>query len=352
MIEPFVDAQKREGVISYGLSSYGYDARVGNDFKIFTNVNQRVVDPKNFDQQQLRRPQHRRLHHPAQLLRAGAHGRIFPHPARRAGDLRRQVDLCALRHHRERDAARAGVGRPRDAGVLQHHAAARQASTPTRAPASSCSCRATSPARSPTATRPASTRASAASPCPRSERRRPWIASASRAAASSRATIRISGSKNAALPLMVAALLSDKTLDAAQRAAAGRHHHHDPAAAAARRRDRARRRRERPRPRHDAHAAGAARSPRRRRPTTSCARCAPRCWCWARCWRATARRASRCPAAAPSARGRSTCTSPACEAMGAEIDIDGGYIVATRAQGPEGRALSPSPRCRSAPPRT
>ncbi|TAJ36791.1 MAG: dCTP deaminase [Reyranella sp.] len=51
MIEPFVDAQKREGVISYGLSSYGYDARVGNDFKIFTNVNSAVVDPKNFDQQ-------------------------------------------------------------------------------------------------------------------------------------------------------------------------------------------------------------------------------------------------------------------------------------------------------------
>ena len=50
MIEPFVDAQKREGVISYGLSSYGYDARVGTDFKIFTNVNSAVVDPKNFDQ--------------------------------------------------------------------------------------------------------------------------------------------------------------------------------------------------------------------------------------------------------------------------------------------------------------
>jgi dCTP deaminase len=51
MIEPFVDAQKREGVISYGLSSYGYDARVSNNFKIFTNVNSSVVDPKNFDQQ-------------------------------------------------------------------------------------------------------------------------------------------------------------------------------------------------------------------------------------------------------------------------------------------------------------
>ena len=48
MIEPFVDGQKREGVISYGLSSYGYDARVGNDFKIFTNVDNAIVDPKNF----------------------------------------------------------------------------------------------------------------------------------------------------------------------------------------------------------------------------------------------------------------------------------------------------------------
>jgi dCTP deaminase len=48
MIEPFVDAQKRDGVISYGLSSYGYDARVGSNFKIFTNVDSAVVDPKKF----------------------------------------------------------------------------------------------------------------------------------------------------------------------------------------------------------------------------------------------------------------------------------------------------------------
>ena len=48
MIEPFVDSQKRDGIISYGLSSYGYDARVGTEFKIFTNVDSAVVDPKNF----------------------------------------------------------------------------------------------------------------------------------------------------------------------------------------------------------------------------------------------------------------------------------------------------------------
>lgn len=48
MIEPFVDGQVREGNISYGLSSYGYDARVAPEFKIFTNVNSAVVDPKDF----------------------------------------------------------------------------------------------------------------------------------------------------------------------------------------------------------------------------------------------------------------------------------------------------------------
>ncbi len=48
MIEPFVDAQKREGVISYGVSSYGYDARVADEFLIFTNVDNAIVDPKAF----------------------------------------------------------------------------------------------------------------------------------------------------------------------------------------------------------------------------------------------------------------------------------------------------------------
>ena len=48
MISPFISKQVRKGKISYGLSSYGYDARVSNDFKIFTNVNSTTVDPKNF----------------------------------------------------------------------------------------------------------------------------------------------------------------------------------------------------------------------------------------------------------------------------------------------------------------
>ena len=51
MIEPFVENQVREGVISFGLSSYGYDMRVADEFKVFTNVYSAVVDPKNFSPQ-------------------------------------------------------------------------------------------------------------------------------------------------------------------------------------------------------------------------------------------------------------------------------------------------------------
>jgi dCTP deaminase len=49
MIEPFEDRQVREGRISYGLSSFGYDIRVGEEYKVFTNVHSVIVDPKHFD---------------------------------------------------------------------------------------------------------------------------------------------------------------------------------------------------------------------------------------------------------------------------------------------------------------
>ncbi|MBW8005536.1 MAG: dCTP deaminase [candidate division NC10 bacterium] len=51
MIDPFEESQVREGVISYGLSSYGYDIRVADEFKIFTNINTTIVDPKDFSRQ-------------------------------------------------------------------------------------------------------------------------------------------------------------------------------------------------------------------------------------------------------------------------------------------------------------
>jgi dCTP deaminase len=49
MIEPYADQENRPGKISYGVSSYGYDIRVADEFKIFTNVYSAIVDPKNFD---------------------------------------------------------------------------------------------------------------------------------------------------------------------------------------------------------------------------------------------------------------------------------------------------------------
>lgn len=49
MIKPFAEKQVREGVISYGISSYGYDMRISDKFKIFTNINNTIVDPKKFD---------------------------------------------------------------------------------------------------------------------------------------------------------------------------------------------------------------------------------------------------------------------------------------------------------------
>ncbi len=49
MIEPFSQSQVREGVISSGVSSYGYDMRIFDEFKIFTNINSTVIDPKSFD---------------------------------------------------------------------------------------------------------------------------------------------------------------------------------------------------------------------------------------------------------------------------------------------------------------
>ncbi len=53
MIVPYEDRQVREGVISYGVSSYGYDVRIADEYKIFTNINNTVVDPKRFDDRSL-----------------------------------------------------------------------------------------------------------------------------------------------------------------------------------------------------------------------------------------------------------------------------------------------------------
>ncbi len=53
MIVPFSERQVKSGVVSFGLSSYGYDIRMADEFKVFTNVNTTIVDPKNFDSKSL-----------------------------------------------------------------------------------------------------------------------------------------------------------------------------------------------------------------------------------------------------------------------------------------------------------
>ena len=172
MIEPFEPDQVRVAedgrkIVSYGTSSYGYDIRCADEFKIFTNINSTIVDPKNFDEKIVRRLQGRRLHHPAELVRAGAHGRVLPHPAQRADDLPRQDHLRALRHHRQRDAVRARMGRLRDARILATRRRCRPRSTRTKAARRCCSSKATRSARRRTRTAAASTRASTASRCRR-----------------------------------------------------------------------------------------------------------------------------------------------------------------------------------------
>ena len=112
MIEPFEAGQVRTAnggrIVSYGTSSYGYDVRCADEFKIFTNINSTIVDPKNFDEGSFVDFKGDVCIIPP-ILRAGAHRRVFPHSAQRADHLPGQEHLRALRHHRQRDAAGAGM---------------------------------------------------------------------------------------------------------------------------------------------------------------------------------------------------------------------------------------------------
>jgi len=122
MIEPFVEGQVRDGVISYGVSSYGYDIRVADEFKIFTNVYSAVVDPKHFDPRSMIDFQGEVcviLRTPSALARTVEYFRI---PRDVLTGVPRQVDLRALRHYRQRHPLRARMGRVRYPRDLEHHA--------------------------------------------------------------------------------------------------------------------------------------------------------------------------------------------------------------------------------------
>ena len=105
MIKPFIDGQVKrnesgEGIVSYGLSSYGYDVRCSDEFKIFTNINSAIVDPKNFDANSFVDLKSDVCIIPPQLIRTGTYDGVHEHPAFGTDHLPRQIDLCPLRHYR------------------------------------------------------------------------------------------------------------------------------------------------------------------------------------------------------------------------------------------------------------
>ena len=126
MIDPFTDGQKRDGVISYGTSSYGYDIRVADEYKIFTNVYSAVVDPKAFDNRSMVDFKGDVCVIPPNSFALARTVEYFRIPALGADHLPGQKHLRPLRDHRQRHSLRAGMGRLCDARDLQHHPPAGQ----------------------------------------------------------------------------------------------------------------------------------------------------------------------------------------------------------------------------------
>jgi len=125
MIDPFVDRQVRncekgKGVIGYGLSSYGYDLRVADEFKVFTNVFNTVVDPKAFDSKSFVDVCGEVCIVPPNSFALARSIEYFRIPR----DLPWKEHVCAVRYHCKCDTVRAGVGGTCHSGDLEHHAVA------------------------------------------------------------------------------------------------------------------------------------------------------------------------------------------------------------------------------------
>lgn len=105
MIEPFEPGQVKQkqgqNIVSYGTSSYGYDIRCSDEFKLFTNLNSTIVDPKQFDSNSFVDVKSDVCIIP-ELVCPSSYCRVFPYPSQRADHLPREIDLCALWHHRQR----------------------------------------------------------------------------------------------------------------------------------------------------------------------------------------------------------------------------------------------------------
>ncbi len=111
MIEPFESGQVREKdnqkIVSYGTSSYGYDVRCADEFKIFTNINSAVVDPKAFDENSFVDIQSDVCIIPPNSFALARTVEFFKIPRSVLDGVSGKVYLCALWHHRECNTTRA-----------------------------------------------------------------------------------------------------------------------------------------------------------------------------------------------------------------------------------------------------
>jgi dCTP deaminase len=123
MIEPFEGRQVRQGVISYGVSSYGYDMRVAREFRIFTNVLNSIVDPSSSTRSRSSSSRATCASCPPNSFALARSVEYFRIPRDVVTLCVGKIDVRPLRHHHERHALRARVGGLRHAGDLEHHAA-------------------------------------------------------------------------------------------------------------------------------------------------------------------------------------------------------------------------------------
>ena len=109
MIKPFVSEQKSNKIISYGLSSYGYDARVSDEFKIFTDVDSAIVDPKDFKKNSF-------------VSRTSKECIIPPNSFALASTVEYfKIYLRTVRYNSECDTSRTRLGRPCHARIFQYY---------------------------------------------------------------------------------------------------------------------------------------------------------------------------------------------------------------------------------------
>ena len=126
MIDPFEDRLVRDGAISYGLSSMGYDIRIADEFKIFTNINTTVVDPKRFDPRSFVDFTGESCIIPPNSFALGRSLEYLRIPQESDRDLHRETDVCSLWYGGQHHPTRKRVGGAPHDRDFEHHPATRE----------------------------------------------------------------------------------------------------------------------------------------------------------------------------------------------------------------------------------